>query len=147
MGGQRGCGTIPEEKMGTAVGWLKASFITGAVVDAIVGILILIPSRMGEAEFRYPMGLAASLMFGWTVLLLWGCQKPVERKGVLLITIFPVIAGLMASAVYQLATGAFTLGRVLPTVILGVALIGLLGFSYFRAATLTQEGASHPTRQ
>jgi hypothetical protein len=130
---------IAEERMGTTVGWLRASFITGAVVDAIVGVLILIPSRMGEAEFRYPMGLAASLMFGWTVLLLWGYQKPVERKGLLLITIFPVIAGLMASAAYQLATGAFTIGRVLPTMLLGVALIALLGFSYFKARTLTQE--------
>jgi len=125
--------------MGTPVGWLKASFITGAVVDAIVGVLILIPSRMGEAEFRYPMGLAASLMFGWTVLLLWGYQRPVERKGVLLITICPVIAGLMASAAHQFATGAFTVGRVLPTLMVGVALIGLLGFSYFRARRLTRE--------
>jgi hypothetical protein len=107
--------------------------MTGAVVDAIVGVLILIPSRMGEAEFRYPMGLAASLMFGWTVLLLWGYAKPFERKGLLLITIFPVITGLMASAVYQVAIGAFTLGRVLPTVAVGIVLIGLLGFSYFKA--------------
>lgn len=35
---------IAEERMGTTVGWLRASFITGAVVDAIVGVLILIPS-------------------------------------------------------------------------------------------------------
>ena len=123
----------------TAVRWLKLSFMTGAVADAIVGVLILIPSRMGEAEFRYPMGLAASLMFGWTVLLLWGYAKPVERKSLLLITIFPVITGLMASAVYQVAIGAFTLGRVLPTVALGIGLIGLLGFSYFKARALSRK--------
>ena len=119
--------------MDVQVRWLKASFIAGAVADAIVGVLILIPARMGEAEFRYPMGLAASLMFGWTLLLLWGYQKPVERKGVLLITIFPVITGLMASAAYQVATGAFTLDRVLPTMVLGAVLIGLMGFSCFKA--------------
>jgi len=120
-----------------AIRWLKASFITGAVADAIVGILILIPSRMGEAEFRYPMGLAASLMFGWTLLLLWGYQKPVERKGVLLLTICPVITGLMATAAYQVATGAFTVGRVLPTMVLGAGLIGLMGFSYFKARAVS----------
>ncbi len=49
--------------------------MVGAVADAIVGILSLIPSRMGEAEFSYAMGLAASLMFGWTFLLIWGYQK------------------------------------------------------------------------
>jgi len=130
---------ILEERTVTAVRWLKASFIAGAVADAIVGVLILIPSRMGEAEFRYPMGLAASLMFGWTLLLLWGYAKPVERKSVLLITIFPVITGLMASAMYQLVSGAFSLGRVLPMIALGAGLIALMGFSYFRARAISSE--------
>ena len=115
------------------VRWLKASFIAGAVADAVVGVLMLIPSRMGEVEYRYPMGLAASLMFGWTLLLLWGYRKPVERKGLLLLTIFPVITGLMSSGAYQVARGAFDLVRVLPTMILGAALIALMGFSYFNA--------------
>jgi len=125
--------------MGTPVWWLKTSFITGAVADAIVGVLIVIPARVGETEFRYSMGLAASLMFGWTLLLLWGSQRPVERKGILLLTIFPVITGLMASGAYQYATGSFTLAKVLPTMIVGVGLIALLGFSYFKARSLEHE--------
>ena len=70
-------------KVNASVRWLRANFITGAIADGIIGILILIPSQMGETEFRYPMGLAASLMFGWTLLLIWAYRKPVERKGVL----------------------------------------------------------------
>jgi len=35
--------------------WLKISYIAGAVADGLVGILLLIPDRMGEAEFRYPI--------------------------------------------------------------------------------------------
>jgi hypothetical protein len=92
---------------------------------------------MGETEFRYPMGLAASLMFGWTLLLIWGYRRPVERMGVLLLTIFPVITGLVASAVFQFATGRFSLVRVLPYAGLGIVLIALMGYSYFNARTLT----------
>lgn len=123
----------------TQVRWLKGSFIAGAVADGIFGVLMLIPSRMGETEFSYPMGLAASLMFGWTFLLIWGYQKPVERKGVLLITIFPVITGLLASGAYQVATGAFPFARGLRGMILAVVLIGLMGFSYFNARTLNDQ--------
>lgn len=119
--------------MDGAVRWLKISFLTGIVVDGIVGVLMLMPSRMGETEFRYPMGLGASLMFGWTLLLAWGYRKPVERKGLLLITIFPVITGIVASMIWQYASGAFPLMRVLPGVVLGIGLIGLLGYSYLRA--------------
>ena len=116
--------------------WLKAGFAVGAIVDGLVGILILIPARMGETEFRYPMGLAASLMFGWTVLLVWGYRRPVERKGLLLITIFPVITGILAANVMQGAVGAFPIGRVIATLILGVALIVFLGYSYLSAKGL-----------
>jgi len=122
--------------MNAKIRWLKASFVAGAVADGLVGILILIPSRMGETEFRYPMGLAASLMFGWTLLLIWGYRKPVERKGLLVITIFPVIVGLLASNGFQVVSGAFPLARVLPAILLGVALIVLMGFSYVNARDL-----------
>ena len=94
--------------MKSAIRWLKASYIAGAVADGLTGVLILIPSRMGEAGFRYAMGLAAALMFGWTVLLLWGNIKPLERKGILLITIFPVITGLLATGIW--ASASETLG-------------------------------------
>ena len=123
--------------MNARIRWLKVSFIAGAVADALVGILILIPSRMGETGFTYPMGLAASLMFGWTLVLLWGYRRPVERKGLLLIVIFLVIPGLMASGAYQVARGAFPIVRVLPTMILGAGLIVLFGFSYLNARTLS----------
>ena len=120
-------------RVSTQILWLKASFLLGAIADGIVGILILIPSRMGETEFTYPMGLAASLMFGWTLLLLWGYRRPMERKGVLLITIFPPITGLLATGAYQVATGAFSVTRVLPSTLVGATLIALMGFSYFNA--------------
>jgi hypothetical protein len=79
------------------------------------------------------MGLAATLMFGWTVLLLWGYRDPVARKGLLVITIFPVITGLMAAGLYAVAAGIFPAGRIVPTSILGIGLIVLMGYSYLAA--------------
>jgi hypothetical protein len=83
------------------------------------------------------MGLGASLMFGWTILLAWGYRKPVERKGLLLITAFPVISGIVATMIWQYASGAFPLMRVLPGVVLGIGLITLFGFAWLRARALT----------
>jgi hypothetical protein len=117
--------------------WLKVSFLAGAVADGVLVILLLIPSRMGETEFTYPMGLAASLMLGWTVLLIWGYQKPFERRGILLATIFPVIPGLIASGIYSVAIGAFPVAKVLPSTIVGIALIALMGYSYMKASRFT----------
>lgn len=119
--------------MESATRWLRASYVAGAVADGLIGILMLIPRRMGEPEFRYPMGLGAALMFGWTVLLLWANMKPLERKGILLITIFPVITGLVATGIWAAASGVFPVGKILPSSILGLALILLLGFSYLKA--------------
>ncbi|HPR65358.1 MAG TPA: hypothetical protein PK014_14205 [Thermoanaerobaculia bacterium] len=119
--------------MNSHIRWLRISFIAGAIADALVGILILVPSEMGEVEFTYPMGLAAALMFGWTILLLWGFQKPYERKGLLLITIFPVITGLVTAGFYMVAAGKFTFLKILPSTILGVVLIILMGYSYYKA--------------
>lgn len=37
-------------------------------------------------------------MLGWTVLLFWAQQKPVERADILLITLFPVVTLLAVAA-------------------------------------------------
>lgn len=43
---------------------------------------------------RLIAGIAASLMAGWTVLLAWTAQNPIERRDVLAFTAIPVVAGL-----------------------------------------------------
>jgi hypothetical protein len=119
--------------MDTTIRWLKVSYIAGAVADGLAGILMLIPSRMGETGFRYSMGIGATLMFGWTILLLWGNKKPVERKGILLLTVFPVIPGLFAAGIWAAASGFFTVAKIIPSSILQLVLIVLMSFSYAKA--------------
>ena len=124
-----------------AVRWLKASYIAGAVADGVVGILMLIPYWVVEEEFRFSMGFGASLMFGWTALLLWAYQEPEERKGILLLTIFPVIPGLVATQVWALAADQVSVQRGLPPMMGSLALALLMGFSYWKASAVGDRDA------
>lgn len=125
--------------MESAIRWLKASYLVGAVADGLVGVLMLLPSRMGETEFRYAMGLGAALMFGWTALLIWAWRKPMERRGVLALTIFPVISGLVASAVWAALAGQIPAERGVAAAALGAVLCLLFGFSYWKATRAERE--------
>jgi uncharacterized membrane protein len=113
--------------------WLRTSYWVGVVADAVATVAILIPSRMGESEFRYPMGLAAALMLAWTVLLIWADRRPVERRGVLLLTVFPLITGLMASCVFAGSSGQLPMEQVVARLaVMGIIAVLLL-YSYARA--------------
>ncbi len=116
----------------SAVAWLRVSYWAGAIADLLIGALTLVPSRMGETEFRYPMGLAAVLMICWAGLLMWADRKPMERRGVLVPTV-AVVVGLIASGAYAVVSGIFPFQRILPTSVLGVVLIALFTFSYVNA--------------
>lgn len=84
---------------------LKIAFLLGAVVDGLA-IIPMLSRRVGVALFggdssrnsvryRYAWNIAASLLAGWTMLLLWGAAKPMERRDILLLTVFPVITGII----------------------------------------------------
>jgi hypothetical protein len=89
---------------------LRRSYRVGALVDALAAIGIAVP-RLYRAdasirgafdrarpEFSYAIPAGAPLMAGWTVLLR-ADRRPLQRRGVLPITVAPVIAGLMANDV------------------------------------------------
>ena len=115
------------------VTWLRVSYWVGAIADAVATVSLLIPSRTGETEFRYAMGMAAALMLAWTVLLVWGDRKPVERRGVLLLTAFPLIPGLLASVIYAGMAGQIPLGQVVFRATLLILIEALMLFSYVKA--------------
>lgn len=45
------------------------------------------------------MGQACALMWGWTFLLIWADRKPLERRGVILLTVFPVVVLLLTNII------------------------------------------------
>jgi hypothetical protein len=70
-------------------------------------------SRLG-AEYRYAMGIGASLMAGWTALLVWGAINPIERRDILILTLVPVVAGIIAATVIAIRNRLVLLSRVIP---------------------------------
>jgi hypothetical protein len=113
--------------------WLRISYWVGAIADCLAALRMLFPKIAYGVEYRYALGLGASLMIGWTFLLIWADRKPLERKGVLLITAFPVITGILLAEIYAVATELITFEKMLPTGVFLVALIVLFSFSYFNA--------------
>ena len=98
----------------TKIGLLRLSYWIGAIADLIVGIGMVYPRFLAYAlrleapplaiETRCALGMGASLMFGWTALLLWADRKPLERSGVLVLTV-AVIFGLAFTTLYGSLSG------------------------------------------
>ncbi len=118
--------------------WLRISYWVGAIADGLATLRMLFPKFANGVEYRYAMGLAAALMLGWTILLIWADRKPLERKGVILLTAFPVVSGLLLAEIYAVFSGIISFSRMLPTGIFLVALITLFTFSYFNARNVPE---------
>lgn len=116
---------------------LRTAFLASALTDALAVIPMLSPAMahfiLGfedmNAPYRFAMGYAASLMTGWTALLLWAYQKPVERAFVAVLTII-VIAGLVVTEIAAVMFGMLPTSRLIPTWILQAALLVLLSSAY-----------------
>lgn len=137
--------------MQSSIRWLRVSYRTGVVVDAVAALVMAAEAVSGvqsplthympEPPYQYAMGLGASLMLGWTILLLWADRQPVERKGVLPITCL-VIIGLAASDLFAMSHGLLVLPSLVAILALQVALVVLFTFSYVAAGKVAVGSAS-----
>ncbi len=95
--------------------FIKILFYVGAAVDVLAILPLLFPeiaqsgfgleSHKVSDDYMYVSRMAASLMLGWAFLLFWGGFKPIERKGLLLITLFPVVFGVFISSILLVKSG------------------------------------------
>jgi hypothetical protein len=115
---------------------LRVAFIAGAVTDALALIPMLIPPATklmwgvdNDGAFRFAAMSAASLMLGWTALLLWGLQRPVERRGTIALTVL-VVYGLALSEAVAVASGTIDASHMIPTWCLQAALIALFAAAF-----------------
>jgi hypothetical protein len=123
--------------------WLRISYWVGAVADGFVAVAMFAQAILGqpsplnhyvpETPYRYAMGLAGSLMLGWTILLLWANRDPVARRGVLVIT-NAVILGLIASDLFAVFAEFMPIRAALPLLVFLAVLIVLFTFSYIASA-------------
>lgn len=116
---------------------LRAAFLAGAVTDGVAVLPMIFPplARLlwgfddPSGAYRFAMGYGASLMLGWTALLVWAYQRPTERAFVAALTVL-VIYGLAATEVAVVAAGHIALARMVPTWILQAVLLGLFASAY-----------------
>jgi hypothetical protein len=103
---------------------LRVAFLVGAVTDGLA-VIPMLSLRIGAAlfggdrsnanlEYRFAMGIGAALMAGWTLLLLWGASSPIARRDILLLTVFPVIAGIVLATVIAARRGLISVSRTIP---------------------------------
>jgi len=64
------------------------------------------PDLQIDLSLRMTLGIAGSLMAGWTLLLAWTAQNPVERRMVMALTVVPVVAGLFTIALTGVVMGS-----------------------------------------
>ena len=91
--------------MNRKVALLRFCYWLGIVLDARAAFMLtmlrfhVLPAGLSAHQLPQEFGMrllygagdATALMWGWTALLLWADRKPIERRGVLLLTSVPVI--------------------------------------------------------
>jgi len=113
---------------------IKVAYWLGIVADAFWALVLLFPQLFGSFVFnpefdsnlqeRLIMGIGGVLMTGWTLLLIWGVMKPIERRMVILLTAIPVVFGLgIISLIGYLNGNAANLWILIKTIILFLSMI------------------------
>ena len=74
-------------------------------------------------------------MFGWTFLLIWADRDPVNRKGILLLTIF-VISGMFLTSGYIMWIGVVPVSNMMGLVVWQVVLSVIFAAGYVTAGNL-----------
>ena len=103
---------------------MRISFLVGAITDGLAVIPMVFPSIGSKifggnssrfsAESRFANNIGASLMAGWTLLLIWGSLDPIGRRDILIITLIPCISGIVASTIIAVNKQVIPRNRVIP---------------------------------
>lgn len=126
--------------------FIRFPYFLGIAADALWAVALFFPPVFGlltgnpefnpDTETRLTMGIAGSLMTGWTILLIWAVREPIERRFVILLTAFPVVFGLfMVALVGVLAGNTSGVWILVKTAVLFLSMI----YSYFLASKVAQE--------
>ena len=124
--------------MNNKIRWLRISYWAGAIVDAYAAFRWTFPEMFSGSsrDISYNLGMkwGVALMLGWTLLLIWADRKPLERKDILLLTVCPVIVGLMITSVATFTAGFFgTIQDLILNLSIMTILVILMTFSYLNA--------------
>ena len=143
--------SLQSQAVKNKIRWLRISYWVGAILDGLYVIPMVVPQWAGALfgapnfpttpEIRYVFNVGAALMAGWTALLIWADRKPVERRDVLLLTLFPVKVGLDLASIALGLSSTIPLSRLLISKIDSVGLWVLYTYSYLNSRDLAKGGA------
>jgi len=113
---------------------IKLPYWLGIGADALWAIGFLFPSVFAilsgnpdfapEPETMKISRITGTIMLGWTFLLLWAVRKPIERRGVIFLTAFPVVFGLfMVELIGYLNGNTFPIWILIKLIILFVTMM------------------------
>lgn len=136
--------------MNNTTRWLRISYWAGAIGDVYLAFQWafqgnLRPELFSDAGYNAGMKYIAVLALSWGILLLWADRKPQARKDILLITIFPVISGLIVCNLLAYDAGFEGSTALIRSLGMGGVIV-LMAFSYWNAKR-TATSAPSPGRE
>lgn len=95
---------------------IRIAYWLGIGADALWTVALFVPSVYGslttgnpdfnpDIEVRLIMAIGGTLMAAWTLLLIWAVRKPIERRGVILLTAFPTVFVLGLISLFSILSG------------------------------------------
>ena len=127
---------------------LRIAYWIGIVLDAVafvqmafpaLGLKMLGSSLAVEPAYVFSIELGAGLMLAWTLLLFWADRKPLERRGVIPLTMI-VIAWNVATMLYGVREGLVPAKAMLPQIVIAGATFVYYGVCF--AATFRRAAAA-----
>ena len=130
---------------------IRIGYLAAIILDLLFAIEMILVSITGTSNFlspifslgtfsglyyRYAIAVAASTMFGWTALHCWAFPKPIERKGVFVLTVFPVMIILIYSNILAGSLGLISTGEMIFRTCFQSGITTLFIICYFIAKSL-----------
>ena len=126
---------------------IQVTMWLGVILDGLETVAMVIPGLFASTNgitvadansFQFGLWLGAPVMLGWTLILIWGVRRPVERSGIL-VCLLPVLLGYLVVEAVGLQKGIAPLQNVLPTVVIQLIMISLTIISYLVARALRRQ--------
>jgi hypothetical protein len=126
------------------VKYLKVAFWTGAIIDGKAFFLFLFPEflpSVTKSVFNMSVSdtncqemvslrmLVALFDLGWTMLLIWASCRPLERKGIMILTVFPIVTGILILRFVNMFTNSVSVTYTVATAVF-VVLFFFFTYSY-----------------
>ncbi len=125
---------------------IRLGYWLGIAADALWAVALFAPAVYGaltgisdfdpDTDTRGVMIIGGTLMAAWTLLLVWALRDPIERRGVILLTAFPIVLALTTMSFVNVLDGdTFQIWIVVK----GAVLISSMVTSYVVAGRVRQQ--------